>query len=161
MCDCTKIIPSQYDQVLYISDGNKGFSTYILNIHEVLIIFYFYNSFTYEVAPVFVLIENEVLRGLRQLIGWAEGDGIFCPGGSTSNMYAMNLARYQLFPDVKSQGLCGLPRLTVFTSSEVRDAHSKAARGRTIKKVKPSDLFVFSPERCVPLCLSSSRAITL
>lgn len=76
-------------------------------------------SFTYEVAPVFVLVEAEVLRGLRRLVGWTKGDGIFCPGGSTSNMYAMNLARYRLFPEVKSQGLCGLPRLTIFISSEV------------------------------------------
>lgn len=78
-------------------------------------------SFTYEVAPVFVLMEAEVLKGLRQLVGWAEGDGLFCPGGSTSNMYAMNLARYQMFPDVKSRGLWNLPRLTVFTSSQVNN----------------------------------------
>lgn len=78
-------------------------------------------SFTYEVAPVFVLMETEVLRGLRQLVGWTEGDGIFCPGGSTSNMYAMNLARYRLFPEVKSQGLWSLPRLAIFTSSQVRN----------------------------------------
>lgn len=77
-------------------------------------------SFTYEAAPVFVLMENEVLRGLRQLVGWTEGDGIFCPGGSTSNMYAMNLARYQRFPEVKSQGVWALPRLSIFTSPEVR-----------------------------------------
>lgn len=77
-------------------------------------------SFTYEVAPVFVLMETEVLRSLRQLVGWTEGDGIFCPGGSTSNMFAMNLARYRLFPEVKSQGLWAVPRLTIFTSAEVR-----------------------------------------
>lgn len=82
-------------------------------------------SFTYEVAPVFVLMEAEVLRGLRQLVGWPQGDGLFCPGGSTSNMYAMNLARYQMFPEVKSQGLWKLPRLTVFTSSQVN--HISAA----------------------------------
>lgn len=76
-------------------------------------------SFTYEVAPVFVLMEAEVLRGLRQLVGWTEGDGIFCPGGSTSNMFAMNLARYQRFPEIKTQGLWSVPRLAIFTSSEV------------------------------------------
>lgn len=70
---------------------------------------------------MFVLLEMEVLKSLRQLVGWTHGDGIFCPGGSASNMYAMNLARYRLFPEVKSQGLCGLPRLTVFTSSQVRN----------------------------------------
>lgn len=81
-------------------------------------------SFTYEVAPVFVLMEKEVLRGLRQLVGWTEGDGIFCPGGSTSNMYAMNLARYRLFPEVKSQGLWHLPKLAIFTSPEVRHGNT-------------------------------------
>uniref|UniRef100_G3P4Q5 Cysteine sulfinic acid decarboxylase n=1 Tax=Gasterosteus aculeatus aculeatus TaxID=481459 RepID=G3P4Q5_GASAC len=85
------------------------------------------NLYTYEVAPVFVLMENEVLRGMRQLVGWTEGDGIFCPGGSVSNMYAMNLARYQLLPDVKRQGLFGLPRLNVFTSSESHYSVKKAA----------------------------------
>ncbi|XP_024148968.1 cysteine sulfinic acid decarboxylase isoform X2 [Oryzias melastigma] len=74
------------------------------------------NLFTYEVAPVFVLIETEVLKALRQLVGWTDGDGIFCPGGSTSNMYAMNLARYKLFPEVKTKGLWALPRLAIFSS---------------------------------------------
>ncbi|XP_031700960.1 cysteine sulfinic acid decarboxylase isoform X1 [Anarrhichthys ocellatus] len=85
------------------------------------------NLFTYEVAPVFVLMETEVLRGLRQMVGWTEGDGLFCPGGSTSNMYAMNLARYQLLPEVKSKGLCGLPRLNIFTSSESHYSVTKGA----------------------------------
>ncbi|XP_054464348.1 cysteine sulfinic acid decarboxylase isoform X2 [Anoplopoma fimbria] len=85
------------------------------------------NLFTYEVAPVFVLMENEVLRALRLLVGWTEGDGLFCPGGSASNMYAMNLARYHFLPDVKSQGLCGLPRLNVFTSSESHYSVKKSA----------------------------------
>ncbi|TNN82531.1 Cysteine sulfinic acid decarboxylase [Liparis tanakae] len=84
------------------------------------------NLYTYEVAPVFVLMEAEVLRGLRQLIGWTEGDGLFCPGGSASNMYAMNIARYQHFPDVKSQGLFGLPRLNIFTSE---DSHYSVKKG--------------------------------
>ncbi|TKS77626.1 Cysteine sulfinic acid decarboxylase [Collichthys lucidus] len=85
------------------------------------------NLYTYEVAPVFVLLEMEVLKSLRQLVGWTQGDGIFCPGGSASNMYAMNLARYRLFPEVKSQGLFGLPRLTVFTSSQSHYSVKKGA----------------------------------
>ncbi|KAM4610103.1 cysteine sulfinic acid decarboxylase-like [Polymixia lowei] len=85
------------------------------------------NLFTYEVAPVFVLMESEVLRGLRLLVGWTEGDGIFCPGGSTSNMYAMNMARYRAFPQVKCQGLWGLPRLAVFTSPESHYSVKKGA----------------------------------
>uniref|UniRef100_A0A1A8LWU9 Cysteine sulfinic acid decarboxylase n=1 Tax=Nothobranchius pienaari TaxID=704102 RepID=A0A1A8LWU9_9TELE len=85
------------------------------------------NLFTYEVAPVFVLMENEVLRSLRQLLGWTEGDGIFCPGGSMSNMYAINLARYRLFPEVKIQGLWSVPRLAIFTSPESHYSVRKGA----------------------------------
>lgn len=85
------------------------------------------NLFTYEVAPVFVLMENEVLKALRQLVGWTEGDGLFCPGGSTSNMFAMNLGRYQLFPDVKTKGLWSLPRLVIFTSPESHYSVKKGA----------------------------------
>lgn len=71
-------------------------------------------------APVFVLMEDVVLACLRSLVGWSEGDGIFCPGGSISNMYAMNVARYWAFPQVKTQGLWSIPRLAVFTSQEVQ-----------------------------------------
>lgn len=85
------------------------------------------NLFTYEVAPVFVLMENEVLRSLRLLVGWNEGDGLFCPGGSTSNMFAMNLARYHLFPDVKTKGLRSLPQLVLFTSPESHYSVKKGA----------------------------------
>ena len=40
-------------------------------------------------------------------------------GGSMSNMYAMNLARFQRWPDIKEQGLSACPRLVLFTSKEV------------------------------------------
>uniref|UniRef100_A0A3Q3JJR6 Cysteine sulfinic acid decarboxylase n=1 Tax=Monopterus albus TaxID=43700 RepID=A0A3Q3JJR6_MONAL len=85
------------------------------------------NTAIYELSPVFVLMEAEVLRGLRQLVGWTEGDGIFCPGGSVSNMYAINLARYQLFPEAKSKGLWSLPQLILFTSQESHFSVMKGA----------------------------------
>uniref|UniRef100_A0A8B9RDE3 Cysteine sulfinic acid decarboxylase n=1 Tax=Astyanax mexicanus TaxID=7994 RepID=A0A8B9RDE3_ASTMX len=85
------------------------------------------SQYTYEVAPVFVLMEDVVLRKLRSLVGWSEGDGIFCPGGSVSNMYAMNIARYWAFPQVKTQGLWAVPRLAVFTSQESHYSMKKSA----------------------------------
>uniref|UniRef100_A0AAR2J6D1 Cysteine sulfinic acid decarboxylase n=1 Tax=Pygocentrus nattereri TaxID=42514 RepID=A0AAR2J6D1_PYGNA len=85
------------------------------------------SQYTYEVAPVFVLMEDVVLRKLRSLVGWSEGDGIFCPGGSVSNMYAMNVARYWAFPQVKTQGLWTVPRLAVFTSQESHYSMKKSA----------------------------------
>lgn len=38
--------------------------------------------FTYEIAPVFVLMEQITLRKMREIIGWSnkDGDGIFSPG---------------------------------------------------------------------------------
>ncbi|XP_066564575.1 cysteine sulfinic acid decarboxylase [Amia ocellicauda] len=85
------------------------------------------SQYTYEVAPVFVLMEGVVLSQLRTLVGWSAGDGIFCPGGSMSNMYAMNLARYRAFPQVKRQGLWAVPRLAVFTSQEAHYSVNKSA----------------------------------
>lgn len=46
-------------------------------------------------------------------------------GGSVSNMYAMNLARYKFCPEIKEKGLSGLPRLVLFTSEEVKTNQKK------------------------------------
>uniref|UniRef100_A0A8C7X6F0 Glutamate decarboxylase like 1 n=1 Tax=Oryzias sinensis TaxID=183150 RepID=A0A8C7X6F0_9TELE len=81
--------------------------------------------YTYEVAPVFTLMEDAVLKKMMELIGWDEGgDGIFNPGGSMSNMYAVNLARYRFCPDIKEVGLYNAPRLVMFTSQEVSGHYS-------------------------------------
>lgn len=44
--------------------------------------FVIYFRFTYEIAPVFTLMEDIVLSKMRELVGWpnGEGDGIFAPG---------------------------------------------------------------------------------
>jgi glutamate decarboxylase len=38
------------------------------------------NMFTYEIAPVFILLENVVLKKMREVIGYEAGDSILCPG---------------------------------------------------------------------------------
>ncbi|GAA6086300.1 myosin-IIIa isoform X1 [Tachysurus ichikawai] len=45
------------------------------------------NMFTYEVAPVFVLLEYVTLKKMREIIGWEDGrgDGIFSPGKINSS----------------------------------------------------------------------------
>lgn len=40
-------------------------------------------------------------------------------GGSMSNMYAVNLARYRYCPDIKEVGLFAAKRLVILTSQEV------------------------------------------
>lgn len=59
--------------------------------------------YTYEVAPAFVLMEEEVLKEMRKIVGFEDGkgDGIFCPGGSMANGYAISCARYKFCPDIK------------------------------------------------------------
>ncbi|XP_058037177.1 acidic amino acid decarboxylase GADL1 isoform X3 [Ahaetulla prasina] len=83
--------------------------------------------YTYEISPVFLLVEEAVLKKMIEYIGWEVGDGIFNPGGSVSNMYAMNLARYKYFPDIKEKGLSGIPQLVLFTSEECHYSVKKAA----------------------------------
>ncbi len=38
------------------------------------------NMFTYEIAPVFILMENACLAKMRHIIGFHTGDSILAPG---------------------------------------------------------------------------------
>lgn len=59
--------------------------------------------YTYEVSPCFILMEEVVLKEMRKIVGYpnGDGDGIFCPGGSAANGYAISCARYHAYPDIK------------------------------------------------------------
>ncbi|XP_075963905.1 glutamate decarboxylase 1 isoform X4 [Anarhichas minor] len=85
--------------------------------------------FTYEIAPVFVLMEQLTLKKMREMIGWpeGEGDGIFSPGGAISNMYSVMIARYKFFPEVKTKGMAAAPRLVLFTSEHSHYSIKKAS----------------------------------
>ncbi|KAH9632546.1 hypothetical protein HF086_012353 [Spodoptera exigua] len=77
------------------------------------------NMFTYEIAPVFILMENVVLEKMRNMIGWRTGDSILAPGGSISNLYAFLAARHRKFPQYKEKGLSSIPgQLVMFTSDQ-------------------------------------------
>lgn len=77
------------------------------------------NMFTYEIAPVFILMENVVLSKMRKIIGWDGGDSILAPGGSISNLYAFLAARHKMFPNYKEHGARALPgELVMFTSDQ-------------------------------------------
>lgn len=82
------------------------------------------NQFTYEMAPVFTLIEGEVIKKSLELFGFGEGDGILCPGGSASNMYGFHVGRYSKFPSSKNKG--NPEGLVMFTSE---DSHYSAKKG--------------------------------
>ena len=79
------------------------------------------SMYTFEMAPVFSLMESEVLRKLRELVGWEDGkgDGIFSPGGSISNLYGLILARFKKYRQSKKEGIMGLPQMVIFCSEDV------------------------------------------
>ncbi|XP_045210018.2 cysteine sulfinic acid decarboxylase-like isoform X2 [Mercenaria mercenaria] len=85
------------------------------------------NMHTFEVAPAFIVIEKYLIEKLCSIIGYKAGDGIFCPGGSFSNIMGMNLARYRSCPDFKKTGMYGMKRMKLYTSSEAHYSMVKSA----------------------------------
>jgi len=85
--------------------------------------------YTYEVAPVFTLMENEVFEKMRNIVGFpaGKGDGLFCPGGSMANGYAISLARFRKRPEIKEHGLFGIPEMVMFVSEDAHYSFKKLA----------------------------------
>uniref|UniRef100_A0A8C1LPH0 Zgc:163121 n=1 Tax=Cyprinus carpio TaxID=7962 RepID=A0A8C1LPH0_CYPCA len=105
------------------------FALFLLHFIKARMFLYVYR-FTYEISPVFILMEEVVLRKMHSIIGWPEedGDGIFCPGNNTmSNLYSVLLARFHLFPAVKTHGMSVIPRLALFTSEHSHYSIKKSA----------------------------------
>ncbi|RLU22472.1 hypothetical protein DMN91_004750 [Ooceraea biroi] len=111
------------------------------------------SQYTYEVAPVFTLIEQEVIEKSLALVGYPplpHADGIMNPGGSVSNMYGMVLARCRMLPAVKRKGISGLPPLVCFTSEDshysiVKGAHWLGLGTDNVYKVKTDELGRMKP----------------
>ncbi|XP_043597043.1 glutamate decarboxylase isoform X1 [Bombus pyrosoma] len=102
------------------------------------------NMFTYEIAPVFILMEHVVLQKMRELIGWNGGDSILAPGGSISNLYAFLAARHKMFPAYKERGLAAIGgQLVMFTSDQchysVKSCASVCGLGTDNCVMVPSD----------------------
>lgn len=86
------------------------------------------NCHTYEIAPVFTLTEVHVLRKFMEVVGYPQdGDGLFTPGGSYSNLYGMHLARFKACPQIKAKGLWACPPLVAFTSAQAHYSYAKSS----------------------------------
>lgn len=59
---------------------------------------------TYEISPVATIIENKMIEEINSLIGFHEGSGIMCTGGSNANLLAVQCARSKMFPEAKHLG---------------------------------------------------------
>lgn len=78
------------------------------------------SMYTHEMAPAFNIIENIVLQKMAEKIGWTElCGGLFNPGGSISNLYALQSALHFYYPHTKEEGLYNMPKLIVFASQHV------------------------------------------
>lgn len=49
------------------------------------------NMFTYEIAPVFILMEHVVMEKMRSIIGWETGDSILAPGHNNFNFISYSI----------------------------------------------------------------------
>jgi len=85
--------------------------------------------YTYEVAPVYILMENYVSEKLLNYAGFNNGESQFFPGGSLCNIAALNLARYKFYPDIKSKGTFGMKPLIIYTSEE---SHYSIVKGAAL-----------------------------
>ncbi|MDP6906611.1 MAG: aminotransferase class V-fold PLP-dependent enzyme [Candidatus Thalassarchaeaceae archaeon] len=73
--------------------------------------------YTWELAPVATLVEQEMVATLGAMAGWESVEGTFTTGGSNANMLAMILARDQAFPNAITSGING-SELAVFVSED-------------------------------------------
>lgn len=66
------------------ANQTAGFHLHVALQVSLLLVWF---RFTYEIAPVFVLMEQLTLKKMREIVGWpdGEGDGIFSPGKISTN----------------------------------------------------------------------------
>ena len=76
---------------------------------------------------MFSVMERHLIGFLGGVAGFAQADGLFCPGGSMANCFAMLLARQRMFPTVKEEGVSALPQLAAFVSDQAHYSFAKAA----------------------------------
>ncbi|KAM6456851.1 glutamate decarboxylase 1-like isoform 1-T1 [Liasis olivaceus] len=138
------------------------------------------NMFTYEIAPVFIIMEEILLKKMQEIIGWEEreSDGIFSPGGSISNLYSVLVARYKRYPEVKTKGMAALPEIILFVSEHSHYSIKKAAavvgigmdnviaikcdeRGKMIPSELEGNIIKVKRQGKIPLYVSATAGTTV
>jgi len=89
---------------------------------------------TYEIAPVFMLMERALLDKMARLVGWnpdpEQPAGLMCAGGSIAGMHGLQLARAARDPSSLDRGHDGTPlRLLVSASAHYSTAKMAAVMG--------------------------------
>jgi len=82
---------------------------------------------TYEGSPVATLIENKLIKKMTEIVGFADGDGIFVSGGTQANLIAVMSARNALDPNIKETGLRQQNDMVLFISDQAHYSYVSAA----------------------------------
>ncbi len=85
------------------------------------------SMYTYEVAPVATLIENEMIKLINSYFGFHNGDGVFLSGGSNANLLAMFSARNMKHPESRFDGYDRTSKLKAFVSDQAHYSFDTAA----------------------------------
>lgn len=97
---------------------------------------------TYKSAGIHILIEQEIIKFLVKKIGYKNGDGIFAPGGSLTNMIALVLARNAKYSSIKKSGIAG-KKLVGYTSDQAHYSTEKfisvTGLGKDAIRIIPTD----------------------
>uniref|UniRef100_A0A3Q2XVU2 Glutamate decarboxylase 3 n=1 Tax=Hippocampus comes TaxID=109280 RepID=A0A3Q2XVU2_HIPCM len=131
-------------------------------------------------SPVFTLMEEVLLKKMHSIVRWSddEGDGIFSPGGTMSNLYSMLVARYYFYPEVKTRGMGALPHLALFTSEHSHYSVKKSAavlglgidnvfivkcdeRGKMIPEELEASILAAEEKNMVPFYVNATAGTTL
>lgn len=79
---------------------------------------------TYKSAGIHILIEKEVIGFLLKKVGYKNGDGIFVPGWSLTNMIALVIARNAKYASIKKSWIAG-KKLVGYTSDQAHYSTEK------------------------------------
>ncbi len=85
------------------------------------------SMYTYEVAPVATLIENEMIHLMNSYAGYTLGDGVFVSGGSNANLVAMFSARNRVMPESRFEGYNPTQKLKAFVNEQAHYSFETAA----------------------------------
>ena len=79
---------------------------------------------TYEMSPLPTLMERSIVRAFAKKVGFTTCDGIMGPGGSLSNLMALQLARHHKKPSARQAG--DFTRWAVFISAQAHYSMRKS-----------------------------------
>jgi len=97
---------------------------------------------TYKSAGIHILIEQEAIKFFLKKVGYKNGDGIFGPGWSLTNMIALVLARNEKNSSIKKSGIAG-KKLVWYTSDQAHYSTEKfisvTGLGKDAIRILPTD----------------------